>query len=251
MQNYGKQIKWSTVDAPNPAGGLCENYSYQERFAQDDHEGDDGEHAVTVLHDQMGVIAFGTKLTDTATIPVITDASGCKIAITGVTTGGVLLSQVVETWGLKTPRRMTASASHFPDLTAGGSAVEAALDAMPVLTTPPIMFPGGKIAWGTKGVASALGIVQSFSITQTVRLTPYSEEGKIVAVVASLFQMAYNLKVLALTAAARPASGQAMTLSTAPERFKTTNFIVDGAEQFRGSDGVLFDVNARWAPSLG
>ena len=250
MQNYGKQIKWSTVGAPNPAGGFCENYSYQERKSQDDHEDDAGDHGATVTHDKIGAISFGTKLTSDAQIPVLGEDGACKIAITGISTGGVLLSQVVETWGLKAPRRLSVSATHFPDLASGGSTSAADLDDMPELTSPPIVFPGGKLAWGTKGVASALGIVQALTITQTVRLTPYSEEGKIVAVIASLFQMTFNLKVLALSTATRPATDAELTLSTAPERFKTGNFITDASEAFRGTDGVLFDVNARWAPSL-
>jgi hypothetical protein len=250
MQNYGKQIKWSTVGAPNPAGGFCENYSYQERHAQDDHEDDSGDHGVTVLHDNTGAIAFASKLTSDAVIPVISDTGGCLIEITGLSTGAVLLSQVVESWGIKAPRRLSCSAAHFPDLTAGGSSTAATLEAVPAITTPPIMLPAGKIAWGTKDIESALGIIQAFTITQTVRLSPYSEEGKIVAVIASLYQMTYNLQVLALSAATRPANGQALALATAPARFKTTNFIVDGTERFRGSDGVIFDINARWAPSL-
>lgn len=37
MQNYGKQIKWSTIDAPNPAGGICEDYSYEDGGSEDDY----------------------------------------------------------------------------------------------------------------------------------------------------------------------------------------------------------------------
>lgn len=250
MQNYGKQIKWSTVGAPNPAGGLCENYSYQDRVTQDDHEADNGDHAATVIHDRQGSISFATKLTDDATVPVMADNAGCKIAITGIATGGVLLSQVVESWALKAPRRLQVSATHYPDLTAGGSDVAADLTAIDEITTPPIVFPGGRLAWGTKGVSSALGIVQGLTITQSVRHSPESEEGKIVCCITSLFQMSFQLQVLALAAAVRPATGQELALTAAPGRFKTGNFIVDASERYRGAAGTIFDITARWAPSL-
>lgn len=245
---YGKQIKWGTTLAPNPAGGICENYSYQETGESDDHP-DNGVLAAVIHHNKMGNIRFGSKLTADALVPVLGNGGGCKIAITGLATGGILLSRVVETWGVQQARRLECEAGHYPDLGAGGSSAEADLTELAALTSQPICYPTGKVAWGLGGTKSALGIIQSLTITQSVVLTPYPEDGKIVTVVASLMQMQFQLQVLAVTAAARPARDSALVLTDAPERFKATNFITDATEGFRNSDGVLFDISARWMPA--
>lgn len=247
MKNYGKGIKWSTIGAPNPAGGICEEYLYSGQFSEDDHDQEDGDHFATILHDRMGELSWGTKLTDDATIPVL--EGGCLVSVSGISAGLVLLREVVESWGLREKRSLRAQAQHFPDAT-GGDTDAAALDEMPEITSPPICFPAGKLAWGTKGVASTLGIVQRFTITQSVTLTPYSEEGKIVSVIACNFQLRYVLEVLALTGAARPEEGQELTLSTAPDRFEAGNFITRAAERSRLRDGVMFEIDARWTPAL-
>lgn len=250
MQNYGKQIKWSTINAPKPTGGICEDYSYEGRASEDDHENEAGDHAATIQHDKMADLSWSTKLTSDAKVPVLTNTAGCKVSINTILTGGALFSQITETWGIKAARRLQCSAQHFPDLPNGGSAIEATLADLDEITSQPICFPEEEIAWGMNGIGSALGIVQTFSITQSVRLTPYSEGGKIVTVIASLFQMRFNLQVIALPTAALPEPGMTLALNNAPARFKTGNFISTAAERARMADGVLYDISSRWTPAL-
>lgn len=249
MQNYGKQIEWSTTGSPHPAGGIAENFSYREQQSEYDHDGDDGELHATVLYDKRGEISFSTSLSDDANIPVLGNDSACRIAVTGYEDGGVLLTRVLERWGLNQPRNMDASATHYPDLGAGGAGGDATLGNIDPITSPPILTPGGKLAWGTAPVTSALGIVQSFTIEQTVAHDIFSENGKIVAVVTRMFMMKLDLEVVAISGATLPATGAALTLSGSPARFQTGNIITAAEERARKSQGVVMSISSKWAPA--
>lgn len=246
--NYGKQIKWSVL-ATNPVGGFSTDFDYTENNSEDDHEDGQGNLGATILHDLVGDFSFSSKLTHDAWVPVLGTDGACKIAIDSITGGACLLNQVVETGGLKLPRVVQFQGQHFPDLTAGGASDEVDEGVIDGVTSPPICIPAGRLGWGTGHMASALGIIQRYSITQTIRLSPYSEGGKIVAVIASLFQMRFQLQVLALAAATRPATRMPLVLSTAPERFQANNVITSAQETHRENDGVMYTINSRWAPA--
>jgi hypothetical protein len=251
VQLYGTALNWSTLNSPKPCGGIAENYTYRDSYANvGEVEDEDLELAAVALTGQFGDISFdGTVTDDTTDLPDLSE--GAKIAITGLATGTVLLTELVERWAINQAKTFNARASHFPKVVGGSGASAGSFSGVsPTQTVAPIIRPGGKVVWGTKGLTSSLGIVQSLVITQSLKLSPEMDEaGDTVFVAASGYRRRIQLEVLALAAQSAPALNATLTVGGAPAHGSGA-FNVSVERKFTKGKGVIYTVDGLWAPNL-
>ena len=211
MKTYG-QIKYSTVDAPQPIAGICESFNYKLSEQMYEAMGEDNSVVAMVPHGRKGELSFSA--TPLGTVTALGVRAGAEIAITGYDTGKILVTQASAKWQRGQAMVMDANANHYPDLAEGvaGSITPATITLSQ--GTPALVLPTGKIWWGTTGIsnpAGVEGIVQSCSITESVQVQEEEDDlGKIVAVVLHGYKA--NGTVEVLTTADLPEPGDTLAV---------------------------------------
>ena len=247
IKQYGKSLTWSTVDAPHPFGGIAEDYSYKDAFQETPIEGETDIQAFA-LHGRKGEISFNATATDAST-DFLDLSGGVKLTISGLATGTVLATQAVETWALGQPKRLSLSATHYPDMTdAGGDAAGELSAATP---TPPegiIIRPAGKVIFSTAGLTHAAGIVQGLTLTQKIKLVDQEDElGKLIAAFVANYMRTIELDLISTAAA--PALNTVLTIAGAPDH--AAGYIITSADlNWRKGDKKSYKIGAIWAPCL-
>lgn len=246
-------VKWSTATSPKLFSGIAENYNYRHNAQKSDTDNDDGERAISVLHGLTGDISFEVTITDASTdLPDLLDGSKITVVDADNISGGtVLLTEIVERWQLGSDKMASARATHYPLVVGGAGAAAGTYSGVsPVQVAPPIIIPGGSVVWGTKGLTSALGIVQSLTVTQTVQHKPEPDEaGQIVQVTTHGYFRRIALEVVAKGDAVCPAIGTTLAVTGAPAH--AAGAFVTGADDRRrkGQKGTIA-VEAEWFPAM-
>ena len=198
MKIYGSNITYSTVGSPKPISGICENWDYKlsEQLAEIMSE---GEIAALVSHGIKAACSFSS--TPPGNVTALGVRAGAELSISSISTGKVLVSTSDAKWQRGQPMVMSAQATHFPDLAAGGTGSIAVADL--VLSNPntAIQLPTGTLWWSVDGLTPVVpGIVQSCSISESVQFQEEegSEDkiGKIVAVVIHGYKANASMEVL-------------------------------------------------------
>lgn len=247
---YGASIQWSTLNAPQPIGGICENFTYRESVNPQEVEDEHMDLAAVALTGKTGEISFDGKITDLSTdIPDISD--GCKISVSGYTGGTILVAEVVERWQEGQPKTFSVRATHYPSCTGGsGGSAGTFSGVSPSSQTAPVIRPNGKVIFGTKGLTSTLGIVKGLTITQTVKFATETDESEeIVFVAAGGYRRRIQLDVLALSTAAAPATNATLTVAGAPAHGSGA-FNVSVEKKFTRGKGAMFSLDGMWFPAL-
>lgn len=251
-QQHGTAIQWSTINSPKLCGGIAEAWTYRDNINQGEVTDEQLNIAAMALTGRTGEFSFETTITDdTADLPDLSE--GAKIAVTGIASGTCLLSEVVERWAIGQAKTGSMRGTHFPAVTGGAGADAGTYGALtPDQTTGgiPIIRPGGKVVWGTKGLSSSLGIVQSLVITQSLRLnTETDEAGDIVFVAVTSYMRRIQLEVLALAAQGRPAINATLVVTGGPAH-STGGFNVNVEERFAKGRGKIYSIDGMWFPGL-
>lgn len=209
MKTYGT-IKYSTVDAPKPISGICENYNYKSAEQVYEVTDESGDLAGVVLHGKKGELSFSS--TPGGAVTALGVRAGAELTITGISTGKVVVTQSAASWQRGQAMTMNAQASHYPDISGSGvgtitpQAITLANDG------EALVIPTDKVWYGVGGLSAPVaGLVQSCQITESVQAQEEEDaDGKIVAVVLYGYKASASLEVL--TAAAPPVPGSVMEL---------------------------------------
>ena len=203
MKRYGT-IEYSTVNAPQPIAGICENYNYKsgdqvyEIMGESDLEG-------IVIHGRKGEVSFSS--TPPGDVTALGVRAGAELTITGINTGKVVVTQSSARWQRGQPLTLEAQATHYPNVTATASGTITPATLELERDGGPLQLPTDKVWFGTNGLTGPVaGIVQSCSITETVQSQEEEDgAGEIVAVVLYGYKASASMEVL--TSSAAPALG--------------------------------------------
>ncbi len=247
-KSYGATREWSTVNAPHLFSGICENYTYADVNEETQVEGETDIEAI-VMDRRKGEISFEATITsDTTDFLDIT--GGCKLAVDGIETGVVLVTEVVETWGLRTAKRGSVRANHYPHMVDTEGALAAVnVNAMtPSLQSGINIRPGGKVIWSTAGLTHTAGTVAELTLTQRVRLEEDDDEvGRWVAAYVSNYTRAIELTLT--STGAPPEPDTVLTITGAPAN--AGGYIISRVEDVysKGAKRV-YRLQATWSPVL-
>lgn len=246
---YGKALTWSTVGAPHPFGGIAEDYSYNDAFQEVQVEGE-SELDSLILHGRKGEISFNaTGNLTSVNFPMLSD--GVKLAIVGIANGIILVSQVVETWSLGQPKKLSLSATHYPDMVdAAGTAattISAATPAAPA-GSGIIIRPAGSVNFSTAGMTHDSGIIQGLTLTQKVKLIDQEDElGKLIAAWVSNYVRTIDLDLVSF--GDKPEPDTVLAIAGAPDH--AADFVINSSElAYRKGDKKTYKVKATWIPAL-
>lgn len=202
MKYYGT-IKFSTVEAPKPIEGICENFTYRRADTVSEVMGED-DLAAVVIHAAKGELSFSS--TPEGDVTALGVRAGAELTISGISGGKIIVSSISARWQRGQAMTMNAQAVHYPDLgTSTGSITTASIGLSRV--AGPLQLPADKVWWGVEGIASPVaGIVQSLSITESAQLQEEEDgTGDIVAVAVYGYKATASLEVL--TSAEPPVMG--------------------------------------------
>jgi len=249
MQQYGSRVWYGTGGINSPVQGICQNFTATEQGSTLDEPDENGDHAAHILYDLIFNLSWRSKVLGNGKIPIIGNSGGCKVTVTDYV--NVLLQSVTETGGNNKTRELQMSAVSYPDLGTGATGAMASEQAVVI---PPnvggLVYPLGKVLWGTPDTKTTLGLIQEFSVTQQVKHNPHSEDGKIRNVVVNGFEITFDLSVIAYEGQAAPRVGDELTLTQAPPVFQASNFITSARREFTIASGVVYAVSSRWTPAL-
>jgi hypothetical protein len=208
MKLYG-DIKFSTVDAPNPIGGICESFSYKTADQVEKIMGVEDLVAV-ILHGRKGEISFSSTPEGGVTSLVV--RAGNELTITGVSGGKILVTQSSARWQRGSAMTMEAQATHYPDLGASGEGDITQGSITLTRLAGPLQLPANKVWWGVEGIEGPLaGIVQSCSISESVQVQEEEDkDGKITML--ALYGYEATATIEMLTNAAKPELGEELDL---------------------------------------
>lgn len=209
MKTYGA-IKFSTVDAPKPISGICENYNYKSAEQVFEVTDESGDLVGVVIHGRKGELSFSSM--PGGAVTALGVRAGAELVITGINTGKVLVTQASASWQRGQPMTMSAQASHYPDIADAGVGTITPQAIALANGGAALVIPTAKVWYGVGGIdAPVAGLVQSCQISESVQaLEEEDADGKIVAVVLHGYKATASLEIL--TAAAPPASGSEMEL---------------------------------------
>lgn len=236
-------IKWSTIGQPNPAGGICENYTYKPAAQVDTIDDENGDPAAKVLHSIKGDITW--EVTRAGTVTGV--KAGQIVTVTGVTGGVVVIRSVVEKFTDNGKSTLSISATHYPDV--GTSTANGTGDLSAPTQTAPTIVPDAAVLWGTSGITHGTGVVKSASRTMEVQIAEYSDgAGKIVAIAIHGYSEKIDLEVLTTLAATLPAIGAALALTGIKNA--DTAIITSAEQRFARAEARLFSISAEWFAAM-
>ncbi len=209
---YGP-IEWSTVGAPNPLTGICENFTRRigDQLFKVPGEADI---AGAVLHGRKGELNFSSKPPGTVTaLPI---RAGAEMSVSGISGSKIIAARISANWRRGQPLTFDATANEYPGLGSGvGSITPGSLTFS--RTAKALQFPADQIWWGTESVPKAglTGIVESLAIEESVQFDETQDDDQegspIVAVVVYDYEGTARLEIL--TAATElPEDGDVLTL---------------------------------------
>jgi len=213
MKLYGPNISYSMIGSPGITGvtGIAENFSYEDSIQVQDGLVD-GDIGYTIEHGEKGAISF--EVSPPANITALPARAGATLAIDGITTGKIICQSVTAKWQRGQKMQIDVKAMHYPYLsdTTSGSLQAGSITLSG--GTGGLVLPNGKIWWSTEGITPVVdGIVQSFSLSESVQLQEEEGSGenvgKIVAVIIHSYKGKGSMEVL--TGGEPPAKGATMT----------------------------------------
>ena len=207
MKTYGP-ISYSTVGAPTPITGICENFSYKDLETLTEVM-DQGEIAALVSHGRKGQISFSS--TPPATVTELGVRAGNSIDISSIVEGTNIVTTADAKWQRGQPMVMSAQATNYPYLstTTSGNIVHASL-ALAHGSAGALVLPTDKVWYSTAGLTGPVaGIVQSCSISETVQIQEEEEgSGKITSIVIHGYKATASMEIL--SSASIPALGSTL-----------------------------------------
>ena len=206
MKTYGS-IKFSTVDAPQPISGICENYTYKTADQIYDIMGESDLEGI-VIFGRKGSISFSS--TPPGTVVALGVRAGAELTISGLTAGKILITQSSAKWQRKQPMVMDAQATHYPSLTATAVGTLTPATITLARTAAALQLPTDKVWFGTESLTGPVsGIVQSCTVSETVQVQEEEDAaGDIVAV--ALYGYKANGTMEIITSAAIPELGSTL-----------------------------------------
>ena len=247
---YGQLITWSALTAPAPFTGEVQSSSYRDAATKQLIPGGASDYIAMALHSRKAELTYEAKV-NSGTTDFLDLSAGAAIVVTGISTGVLLVSQAVETWQLQQPKIASIKATHYPDVVQASPALAGkTLNAFtPDQAALTMVYPGGKIIYGTLGIGHASGVVHGLTITQTLRLLddPPSPAGKILGVGAASYERLISLDLLAKAAA--PAVESVLVMTGGPGHSSGYR-ITDVEEKFENERGKMFAVEASWIPAF-
>ena len=242
---YGTALTWSTVNAPHLFSGICENYQYNRQQAQELVPGEQ-EIAAIIHHGLYGDISYDATITNQSSdFPLI--QNGIQITVGAVAGGIILISDVEESWAIRQPKKASLKAKHFPDMVGSGAAA-ATIAANTPNQTAPFIRPAGKVIYGTQGLSTGFGIVQSLKISQNVSIeTDEDTDGKIKSAWCWKYLRKLSLEVLAT--GGRPAENSTLSVNGAPNH--AVGYIIQNvSEKYSIGGKKSYSIEGIWAPCL-
>lgn len=196
MKTYGS-IKYSTVDAPQPIAGICENFNYKIGDQVYEVMGE-SDLAALVMHGRKGTLSFSSTPPGSATALGVRAAA--ELTVTGVTGGKVLVMQSSAKWQRGQAMVFDAQANHYPSLagTAEGTITPATITLLRGASVA-LQLPTASVWFGVEGLTPVVAeaIVQSCSITESVQAQEEEDAiGDIVAVALHSYKATAQMEVL-------------------------------------------------------
>ena len=247
MQGYGTTpTHWSTIDAPNPVTGICEDFTIDPKNKRDDIKDASGEFSGVITS------AFKTELSwnytfNSSSMDFLDLSTGSKLAVTGFTAGGNLAIKAVERWAKGQPKKGSINATNYPDLVTGGSGASAGtLSAVsPAITSYPYQFPTGQYIMGTAVLTHASGSIESMELTQEwTSIEEILLGEKITGVILSAFKRMIQIELL-LTGTI-PAVGSTLVVSGAPSHASGFIILTPPKSMYKIGKSMMVSFQADW-----
>lgn len=208
MKTYGSNITFSTVNAPKPISGICENFNIKIGDTIYRVPGEDTL-AGLVIYKAKKELSFSS--TPPGTVTALGVRAAAELTISGFTGGKILVTRAEARWQRGQALVMSAAANHYPALgnTTAGS-ITAATMAFEG-GEGPIVLPTDKVWFGTRGLtAPVAGIINSVTIAETVQVQEEEDgTGDIVGVVLHGYEATCSMEVL--TSVDAPDNGSVMS----------------------------------------
>ncbi len=169
-----------------------------------------------------------------------------------ITEGTVLVTECVERWELLKEKICSIKATHYPDMVLGeGALAPATLSAFTpaAQTLTGLLFPGSDLIYSTIGLTHAAGVIQSLTLTQTLKITefPPSPAGLLVGAATSGYKRKIELELLAT--AAIPAIGSVLVITGAPAH--AGGYRISSAKRgLEREKGKMYNIGASWIPAF-
>jgi hypothetical protein len=208
MKTYGT-VKFSTVDAPQPISGICENFNYRNSDQVFEHMGQQ-DIAAIVMHGRKGELSFSSS--PPGTVTALGVRAGAELVVSAITGGKIIVASASARWSRGAAMILEATATHYPDLSATGTGTITPATITLARTAGPVQLPTDKIWYGVEGITGAVaGIVQAAGISESVQFQEEEDgDGKIVALAVYGYKATGTMEIL--TSAAPPALGTELDL---------------------------------------
>lgn len=249
--NYGRAIvAWSTANAPQLFTGECVRYEYDDQYSLADITGASGDVLAQIFSKAKAGISFEAKCSNASTNFLDLTGNAAQITVSGISSGTVLAEMVEEIWALDEPKVARVQATHYPDMTTGGTAAGTSGSAFtPDQSAGATQYPGGTFIYSTAGLAQAAGDIHYLRLTQRLRIAehPATPAGKIVSATATGYKRQIEMRVLAL--GNPPAKGASISLtgigmgSNYRVNRVTTMYAIERA--------MMYGIHAEWIPAFG
>lgn len=248
MNRYGQLITWSTITAPKPASGSVVSYSLRDAVTRQLIDGEDGDFLAAVLHSKKAELNFEAKVTSAST-DFLDLSVGAAVTVSTIPAGVVLATRASERWQLGQEKRISLTATHYPDMVlAGGAAAGTDLDAFtPDQAALGIVTPGDEIIYSTFGLTHASGVVHGLTLEQQLTITEDepSPDGKILGAADHAYMRTLQLDLLAT--GAKPAVGSVLVIPGAPNHAGGYK-IESSEERLAEKRGKMYAISAFWIP---
>jgi hypothetical protein len=194
MKTYGANIHFSTVNAPQPISGICENFTMKTADSVFRIQGED-QLAGLVIHGAKTELSFSS--TPPGTVATMGVRAAAELTISGLTGGKILVTRAEARWQRRQPLVMSASSNHYPVLGNGTGSINAATMTFSG-EEGPLVLPTDKVWFGTRGLSAPVaGIINSVSIVETVQVLEEEDgTGGIVGVVLYGYEATCSMEVL-------------------------------------------------------
>lgn len=249
MNRYGQSITWGPLSAPQLFTGVTHDYSYRDAVTKQLITDMRADNMAMVLHSKKGDINFEAMVTE-GSINFLDLSTGAAITVSGIASGVVLARRAVEIWRLGQPKMANIQATHYPHMVQTSPTAAGELDAMtPDQAALGLVYPGGKLIYGTYGLGHAAGIVHGLTLEQVLQITEDepSPDGKLLGAATHGYERSIKLDLLATGAA--PAVESVLTLTGAPGH--ASDYRITGVnEQFFTARGKMYAIEAAWIPAF-
>ena len=250
MNRYGQAITWGPLSAPQLFTGETRQYSYRDSLTKQLITDMSADNMAMILHSHKADISF-EAVVGVGSSNFLDLSAGAAIAVSGITGGTVLVRRAVETWRLGQPKTASTEATYYPDITTqtGAGSVGELNAITPDQSALGIVYPGGKLVYGTFGLTHAAGIVHGLTIEQILQITEDdpSPDGKILGATSHGYER--NIKLDLLATGPSPVVGTVLAITGAPDH--ASGYQITGADVvFEDQRGKMFAIEAAWIPAM-